>query len=922
MRLLIPFTLALAASFTWGPIPGARDDPGTKAIVDPHEDPAATHAEAVEAPAKTILPDPEPGAGTIAGTGRVSVAQTVAAAPYFEKLDPQLRLLVSRAMSHTGQTADTRAAPFQYGTHLLRPGYVTSRTFPAESFLTCHVKLDSAEGEVAHPDAVLHSRSGDVALVSVKTGALESLASDPDVAAVRLAPVMSIKNDLATIETGARQARDTYGATGSGVIMGFIGSGVDVSHPDLLDDSGGSRILYLLDLSEPGDTNGDGIPDGPDFFGGTLYTKSQIDSALAGLRDITGSDRRGHETHVIGVAAGNGRGTGNGFTAGTYAGVATGADIVVVKSSLADLGLVGPGEGSAGLAFVDSIAAELGAPYVVDMSFGTHISPHDGTSLEERFIDNLVGDGRPGKAVIVSAGNEGSNYGTEPFLHCSEALDEGGKATCAITLGEYNPEPGSLNDGLILDVWYGGGDAMTVTVIAPTGESYVASKGGSGRWTGADGSVFIDNAPSPSPLNEDNECFVQIDDGDGTPPAAGTWTIEIEATTVTEDGRFDAWLAYSAGLGGEVGFDPTSPVTNEVLVATPGNALNAVTVGSYTNKESWLDLDNNVIYFDPQGEPPSGAIAPGSSPGPTRDGRVKPEIAAPGRAVASTLSRESWPGSNAVSIFNGCPANARRCLIAGDGRHAIARGTSFAAAHAAGAAALLLEASPDLDAEELKNLLAFTARTADESEGPWGFGKIDVQAALEAAAAGKLLEFFEAVYGPKYVKLSWRASPETAVEGFRLYKASALKGPYDMLHDSAGPEGTYTDSEVRPDDLVYYRLGALLPGGEERLLAPITPDRPQVRSEVVNLSLFPNPAGVLTNLSFSSTKDGTAVARAYDAAGRLVDERVIGVVRAGAETTFKWVWLYRDGERVPSGVYYIAVEVAGSSDVGRAIVLR
>jgi hypothetical protein len=921
MRILIPFALTLAVSFTWGSITGAGDDPGAKAIVGPQEDLVAAPAEAVEAPAKTTSPGPDPGASTIKGDGRVSAAETVERAPYFDKLDPQLRLLLCRATPRADRTGRTRAAPFPCP-RPPDPEDVVSDAYSAESYLTCHVELNSAEGDLAHPGAVLHSRSGDVALVSVKTGALESLASNSDVAAVRLAPVMSLKNDLATVETGARRARETYGATGSGVIMGFIGSGVDVSHPDLLDDSGGSRILYLLDLSEPGDTDGDGMLDGPDFFGGTLYAKSQIDSALAGLRDITGSDRRGHETHVIGVAAGNGRGTGNGFPAGAYAGVATDADILVVKSSPADLGLVGPGEGSAGLAFVDSVAAELGAPYVVNMSFGTHLSPHDGTSLEERFIDNLVGDGRPGKAVVVSAGNEGSNYGAGPFLHCSDALDEGGKATCAITLGEYDPEPGSLNDGLILDVWYGGGDAMKVTVESPAGETYVASKGGSGRWTGADGSVSIDNAPSPSPLNEDNECFVQIDDGDGNPPAAGTWTIEIEATAVTENGRFDAWLAYSAGLGGEVGFDPTSPVTNEALVASPGNALNAVTVGSYTNKESWLDLDNNVIYFEPRGEPPSGAIAPGSSPGPTRDGRVKPEVAAPGRAIVSTLSQDSWPGTNEISIFNGCPANARRCLIAGDGRHAVARGTSFAAAHAAGAAALLLETSPDLDAEELRNLLAFTARTAHESEGPWGFGKIDVQAALEAADAGKLVDFFEAAYGPKYVKLSWRASPETAVEGFRLYKASALKGPYDMLHDSAGPEGTYTDSEVRPDDLVYYRLGALLPGGEERLLAPITPDRPKVRPRVALLSLFPNPAGVLTNLRFSSTRDGTAVARAYDAAGRLVDERVIGVVRAGAETAYKWAWVDRDGERVPSGVYYLSVEVAGSRAVGRAIVLR
>jgi hypothetical protein len=203
-----------------------------------------------------------------------------------------------------------------------------------------------------------------------------------------------------------------------------------------------------------------------------------------------------------------------------------------------------------------------------------------------------------------------------------------------------------------------------------------------------------------------------------------------------------------------------------------------------------------------------------------------------------------------------------------------------------------------------------------------GFGKLDVLAATDAADAGRLVEFFRAVNGPDNVRLSWRASPGAGVEGFRLYRAQAIKGPYDMIHSSSGASGVYTDSDVTPGSSLYYRLGALLPGGEERALPPITPYWPSVRPGISLVSLFPNPARVLTNIRFSANVKGTAIARVYDAAGRLVDERAVRVPSAGVETEYKWVWLDRDGEHVPSGIYYLTIEIAGSRAAGKVVVLR
>jgi subtilisin family serine protease len=911
MRLWVPSGLVLTVGLAGSMVLGVTSGVPSGAV--PHWGAGA------------LMTSPLPAASEDPGGPSAAIERTDAGrgadALYLSKLDPSLRIIVDH--SSQDRLGNSRCLTLP-SPRTPAPGQ--ARVGPlnhiSESYILCHVRFASDGWRLSTPGTLVRARAGDVGLVAVKAGALEPLASLSDVMAVSLSPPMSLKNDVATVETGAREARATYTVTGAGVLLGFIGSGADVSHPDFLDETGGSRVLYLLDLSDPGDTDGDGVLDGPDFFGGTLYSKAQIDSAVAGLRDIPGLDRRGHETHVMGVAAGNGRGTGNGFPTGTFAGVAPEADLIVIKSSLADLGFVGPGEASAGLAFVDSIAAQLAAPYVVNMSFGTQLSPHDGTSLEERFIDNVVGRGKPGKAVIVAAGNEGSNYGSSPSLHCSAALVRDERVSCAFTLPSYAPQPGELNDGLILDMWYDASDEMRVTVRSPGGSEYPVSTGSSHRWAGGEGSVYIENALSPSALNLDNECFIQLDDEDGIAPAPGTWSVAVEAISVRDSGRFDVWLAFCAGLGGQVGFDPGPLVTNERLVASPGNAFNAITVGSYTNKESWRDLDNNLIYFEPFGEPPAGAIAPGSSPGPTRDGRTKPELTAPGRAITSTLSADAWPGVSDVSIFNGCPANARRCLIAGDGLHAVARGTSFSAAHVAGAAALLLEASPGLDANELRDLLELTARPGDVTGGPWGYGKIDVLAAVSSADASRLVEYFTAVSDRGRVVLSWRASPTAGVEGFRLYRAYSVTGAYEMIYSSPGPEGSYVDSGLGQGATPFYRLGVLLAGGQERELPPISPSPQTVRPAIMLVSLSPSPTRLLSNLLVSSSVAGTAVVRAYDTAGRLVNERAIRIPDADSKIEYKWLWVDRDGEPVASGVYYISVELAGSRAVAKTVVLR
>jgi minor extracellular serine protease Vpr len=109
-----------------------------------------------------------------------------------------------------------------------------------------------------------------------------------------------------------------------------------------------------------------------------------------------------------------------------------------------------------------------------------------------------------------------------------------------------------------------------------------------------------------------------------------------------------------------------------------------------------------------------GGIAPFSSRGLAFDGRVKPDVAAPGVALIT-----SEPGANE----DGTP------------RFGTVNGSSPAAAVVAGAAAVLAQARPGLRALDLRSLLTGTARSIrDTSVTAQGAGLVD----LGAATAGEV----------------------------------------------------------------------------------------------------------------------------------------------------------------------------------------
>jgi len=471
---------------------------------------------------------------------------------------------------------------------------------------------------------------------------------------------------------------------GENVIVGIVDTGVDYTHLDFRLDSDGdgieesTRILAILDQT--------------DGLYGMEYSRSEIETDLAlghgsHAGEVRQSDDDGHGTHIASIAAGDGSSSYYGLV-----GVAPEAWIIVVKTSFFTSDIL------AGVEYVFDQADMLGLPAVVNLSLGGHDGPHDGTSLFEQGLDEMASG--PGRLIVVSAGNEG-----DQLLHAAATLQ--GDAH------EFDLEVANWEAEAIL--WYPGSSQFTITVVPPTDAPIVVPTGtSSGYVTTSNGIAYIDNASAGAhPGNGDHEAYVRL----SSVSSGDRWRI-----VVRDDGgggRFDAWLLSNAGSF--VGGDSSSTIDE------PGNAHGVLTVGSFNSKASWPSLagpqDESAAYV-------VGTMSSFSSQGPTRDGRTKPEICAPGALIAAALSADAYQFSY---------------LTHPDGVHAMELGTSMAAPHVSGAIALLLSLDSTLTTSEVRSILTGTAtRDANTGSVPnpsWGWGKLDVASAvLSMGPAGPLPE--------------------------------------------------------------------------------------------------------------------------------------------------------------------------------------
>ncbi len=516
---------------------------------------------------------------------------------------------------------------------------------------------------------------GEIATASVSVAELERLANDERVVYIEPSRKVRPTVDASVPAVGAAAVHTRVPSVlGEGVVIGFVDTGIDYEHPDFRFDEDGdgteesSRIVAIWDQT----------------YGlfGAEYDRDDIESDLAfGYGPSEGivreKDTDGHGTHVASIAAGDGSSSGYGFV-----GVAPAASIVAVKTSFYTADIL------EGVEYILDKADALDAPAVVNLSLGGHEGPHDGTSLFERGVAGLASG--TGHAIVVSAGNEGDEE-----IHVSGTLQSGTKA--------FRVKPDTWQ--FELSLWYPGEARFAVTVTSPSGATAVALPGTSSGYVATpDGVAYVDNAADGvNPNNGDREVYLRL----SGVSAGSVWTVTVRR--LSGGGRFDAWVTSSGSI---VNGDSVSTIDE------PGNAEGVITVGAWTTKSTWPSKAGAQDYSSSH---EVGGLAGFSSQGPTRDGRLKPDLVAPGAWICAALS-------TSAPVFG--------YLTHPDGVHGMELGTSMAAPHVSGAAALFLSVDGTLTAAKILAALTSTA-TRDAYTGTTpnmrsGYGKLAIAAALES----------------------------------------------------------------------------------------------------------------------------------------------------------------------------------------------
>jgi outer membrane protein OmpA-like peptidoglycan-associated protein/subtilisin family serine protease len=632
------------------------------------------------------------------------------------------------------------------------------------------VRLSSPDGPPP-PGARIVARLGEIATIRLRRDQLAAVRDSVEVSSLKaprlFAPdvemVEAADSEDVDLRPTDHRRPDGLAETGRGVVLGVVDWGFDFTHPAFRTPDGATRIAALWDQ------RGSGAPNRYGY--GAIHDRAAIDRALAapdpfaalGYHPADADGGAGaHGTHVMSIAGGAG-GPGP-------VGIAPGADLVCVHmGSVAQTRKDKLGDSVTLLEavdFIDRVAwGEFGGlsagpvsprPWVINLSMGKHGEQHDGTTLVEQGLDAALRDA-PGHAFSQSVGNY-----RERAVHACGRLRPNETRSMTWQVMEADDAPNEL------EIWYSGRDRFEVQLHWPDGSLAAAAQPGQSVSLTLDGrrvGALHNRVFEPNTLDNTAHIYLYKE------APAGDYGVTILGGDVV-DGRYHAWIEREPARPRFQSRFRDEDVDKANTTGTICNGLRTIAVGAYDAHD------------------PDFPMAAFSSQGPTRDGRVKPDIAAPGKNVLAARSRPRGDDG---------PAQLTRMS-----------GTSMASPHVAGTLALMFEAAGrPLRIEETRNLLLSSthpaehhAETAEEHEAllqRLGSGRLDIARAVEAArgvAVSPAREQVEAAV--EAVRAAEAISPAPERVGAALEAADAAEAR-EITLSPAAPPAPETELEAMSD---------------------------------------------------------------------------------------------------------------------------
>ena len=428
------------------------------------------------------------------------------------------------------------------------------------------------------------------AIVNIPINKLQELSVSTTIQYIELPKNLYEQDEQSNRVSCISELNPKYDVSGEGVLIGFVDSGIDYTHPAFMNTNGTTRIEYIYDLST----------------GGNIYNKQMINEAIKSTNPysiIPSIDNTGHGTHVVGIACAGGN------IDPMYKGAAPNASIAMVKAARGVTVL--SSQIMQGIRFLLDKSKELNMPLVISISLSTNDGAHNGSSLLEQYIRTVSNLERV--AIVIAAGNEG-----DAGHHVGRELNKTQRETFNIASDEKS---------VVMNLYKSILPNISINIISPTGKSSGNINIQEGYLQGAVGSdrydIYVGGA-KPFELNSEIKIILSTR---GEFIAEGVWMLEINVLN-EYSGSYSIWLPVLEGLNPKTKFlEPNQFNT----LGIPATVDNIIAVGSYNYKT------NNLSTFSGRGAQNQGSLG-------------RPDLAAPGESIIGPVPSGSYDSKTGTSM--------------------------------------------------------------------------------------------------------------------------------------------------------------------------------------------------------------------------------------------------------------------------------